>query len=57
MSHAEPIRAVILHYLALSPDEFMSVRIDPACVTTILLRARAGTIVRSNECIEALLAA
>jgi broad specificity phosphatase PhoE len=57
VSHAEPIRAVILHYLTLSPDEFMSVRIDPACVTTILLRPGAGMIVRSNECMDALLAA
>jgi probable phosphoglycerate mutase len=38
VSHAEPIRAALLHYLGLSPDDFLSVKIDPASVSTLLIK-------------------
>jgi probable phosphoglycerate mutase len=57
VSHAEPIRAAVLHFLALSPDDFLSVQIAPASVTTIVLRERSGEVVRNNDCIEDFVAA
>lgn len=36
VSHAEPIRAVVLHYARILLDDFLSVDIDPASVTTLL---------------------
>lgn len=38
VSHAEPIRAALLHYLGLSPNDFLSVKVDPASVSTLLIK-------------------
>ena len=35
VSHAEPIRAAILHYCGLSLDEFAQIRVEPASVTLL----------------------
>jgi probable phosphoglycerate mutase len=35
VSHAEPIRAALLHYLGMPLDEFVSVAIDPASISTL----------------------
>jgi probable phosphoglycerate mutase len=35
VSHAEPIRAALLHYLGTPLDEFASVAVDPASVSTL----------------------
>ncbi|MGH6677404.1 MAG: histidine phosphatase family protein [Bradyrhizobium sp.] len=35
VSHAEPIRAALLHYLRVPLDEFASIAIDPASVSTL----------------------
>ncbi len=57
VSHAEPIRAAILHYLGLSPDDFLRVRIDPASVTTISFRERNIDIALNRSPLEGLVAA
>jgi probable phosphoglycerate mutase len=56
VSHAEPIRAAVLHYLELSLDNYNNVQVAPASVTTILVRGRSGEIIRNNEHIEDLAA-
>jgi probable phosphoglycerate mutase len=35
VSHAEPIRAALMHYLAIPLDRFHSVQIDPASISTV----------------------
>jgi probable phosphoglycerate mutase len=35
VSHAEPIRAALMHYLAIPLDHFHSVQIDPASISTV----------------------
>jgi broad specificity phosphatase PhoE len=35
VSHAEPIRAALMHYLAIPLDRFQSVQIDPASISTV----------------------
>ncbi len=37
ISHAEPIRAALLYYLGRSLDEFMSVDVEPASISTLLV--------------------
>jgi probable phosphoglycerate mutase len=37
VSHAEPIRAALLYYLAIPLDQFQSVAVDPASISTICL--------------------
>jgi len=36
VSHAEPIRAVVLHYARILLDDFLSIDIDPASITTLI---------------------
>jgi probable phosphoglycerate mutase len=36
VSHAEPIRAVVLHYARILLDDFLSIDIDPASITTLV---------------------
>jgi broad specificity phosphatase PhoE len=48
VSHAEPIRAALLHYLRRPLDDFHSVTIDPASVSTISLEGLRGRVVRLN---------
>jgi broad specificity phosphatase PhoE len=38
VSHAEPIRAAVMHYAGIPFDDFLSVEIDPASVTTLVDR-------------------
>jgi probable phosphoglycerate mutase len=38
VSHAEPIRAAVMHYAGIRLDDFLSVEIDPASVTTLIDR-------------------
>jgi probable phosphoglycerate mutase len=37
VSHAEPIRAAMMHYLKIPLDLFYSIEIDPASISTIAL--------------------
>ena len=48
VSHAEPIRAAVLHYLQWPLDDFHSVTIDPASVSTISLEGSRGRVARVN---------
>ncbi|HKG99617.1 MAG TPA: histidine phosphatase family protein [Bradyrhizobium sp.] len=48
VTHAEPIRAALMDYLALPLDEFHSVAIDPGSVSTILLEGSRGLVSRLN---------
>jgi broad specificity phosphatase PhoE len=41
VSHAEPIRAALLHYANVALDDFLSISVDPASVSTLSLD-RAG---------------
>jgi broad specificity phosphatase PhoE len=44
VSHAEPIRAAVLHYRGLPLDAFAHVRIDPASITVLRLNDQVGEI-------------
>jgi probable phosphoglycerate mutase len=44
VSHAEPIRAAVMHYLRMPLDRFHSVSIDPACISTIRFEGQAGLV-------------
>jgi broad specificity phosphatase PhoE len=48
VTHAEPIRAALMHYLALPLDEFYSLAIDPGSVSTILFEGSQGLVARLN---------
>lgn len=48
VSHADPIRSVILHYRGIPIDDFAGVRVDPASVTLLRLHGRGGEVVREN---------
>jgi len=52
VSHAEPIRAAVLHYCGLPLDDFARIAVEPASITTVLLRGRNGRIGRANERLE-----
>jgi broad specificity phosphatase PhoE len=49
VSHAEPIRAAVMHYRGVALDDFMTVQIDPGSVTTVRLQRHSGQIVGENE--------
>jgi ribonuclease H / adenosylcobalamin/alpha-ribazole phosphatase len=57
VTHAEVIRAVVLHHLRRSFDDFLGVPIEPASVTTIRLHRRGADIVDINACLEDVAAA
>jgi broad specificity phosphatase PhoE len=48
VSHAEPIRAALMHYLSVPLDAFQSVTIDPASISSILLDGTRGIVSRMN---------
>ncbi|MBV8700147.1 histidine phosphatase family protein [Bradyrhizobium sp.] len=41
VSHAEPIRAALLHYRGMALDDFMAIGVDPASISTLFVD-RAG---------------
>jgi broad specificity phosphatase PhoE len=52
VSHAEPIRAALLYYASIPLDDFLSVAVDPASVST-LRRDRSGMhISRINQRVD-----
>ncbi len=57
VSHAEPIRAALLHYGRLHLDDFLRVPIDPASLTTLRLDAHGGEVIGQNEAIASSVAA
>lgn len=56
VSHAEPIRAAILHYQRLSLDAFAQVRIDPGSITVLRLNGQDGEIVNRQDVLPQLVA-
>lgn len=48
VSHAEPIRAMLLHVLGMSADCWSRIEIEPASITTIMLDDAGGRIQRMN---------
>jgi broad specificity phosphatase PhoE len=48
VSHAEPIRAALMHYLSVPLDDFQSVEVDVASISTISLEGRRRYISRLN---------
>jgi broad specificity phosphatase PhoE len=53
VSHAEPIRAVLLHALDLPLDEFWRVELAPASVSTLLLEQGCVEVLAVNEAVPA----
>lgn len=53
VSHAEPIRAALLHYSRMELDAFLSIEIDPAGVSTLDVGDRGITITRINQRVPA----
>lgn len=53
VSHAEPIRAALLHYSRMELDAFLSIEIDPASVSTLDVDHRVITITRINQRVPA----
>jgi probable phosphoglycerate mutase len=48
VSHAEPIRAALMHYLGIPLDLFYTLKINPASVSTITLEGRQALVSRVN---------
>ena len=57
MTHAEPIRAAVLHYRGMTLGDFARVRVDPASTTTILIDGGRGSLVGENETADAAMVA
>lgn len=53
VSHAEPIRAALLHCMDLPLDDFLSVRVDPASVSTLRVTPTRIEIARINQQVPA----
>lgn len=49
VSHAEPIRAAILHYSGMALDDFLSVTIDPASISTLRMDEQDVRITGINQ--------
>lgn len=48
VSHAEPIRALLLHVLGVSVDNWNRLEIEPATISTIALGEAGGAVLRMN---------
>ncbi len=53
VSHAEPIRAVILHYRGLPFRDFPRIEIDPASITKLVLTETVAMVSSINEGVTA----
>jgi probable phosphoglycerate mutase len=53
VSHAEPIRAALLHYLRRPLDDFMSITVDPASVSTLSVSRSRVRISKINQQVPA----
>jgi probable phosphoglycerate mutase len=49
VSHAETIRVALLHYAGLSLDDFLSIELDPASVSTLLVDRTVVHIASVNQ--------
>jgi broad specificity phosphatase PhoE len=48
VSHAEPIRAALMHYLSVPLDDFQSVTVDVASISTISINGKRRYVSRLN---------
>ncbi|MBW7969588.1 histidine phosphatase family protein [Bradyrhizobium sp. BR 10289] len=53
ISHAEPIRAALLHYARMKLDDFLSITIDPSSVSTLSADQRGFRITGINQRVPA----
>ncbi|MCA1525439.1 histidine phosphatase family protein [Bradyrhizobium yuanmingense] len=53
VSHAEPIRAALLHYSRMPLDQFLSIEIDPASISTLRADRRGMKITGINQRVPA----
>lgn len=53
VSHAEPIRAALLHYADIALDDFLAVPVDPAGISTLLFERAGVRISRINKKVAA----
>jgi broad specificity phosphatase PhoE len=53
VSHAEPIRAALMHYLGVPLDMFHTIDIDTASISTIALDGQQATVSRVNHKVTA----
>jgi probable phosphoglycerate mutase len=51
-THAEPIRAAILHYRGMELREFARIQVDPGSLTTMTFDHGQGVIARENEAVD-----
>lgn len=49
VSHAEPVRSALLHYAGIALDDFLSIAVDPACVSTLCLDRSGVHIAGINQ--------
>lgn len=49
VSHAEPIRAALLHYSGVALDDFLSIEVDPASVSTLSIDSDGIHVSRINQ--------
>lgn len=48
VSHAEPIRALLLHLLGMAVDNWCRIEIEPAAINTVVLDEAGGQVLRMN---------
>jgi probable phosphoglycerate mutase len=53
VSHAEPIRAALLHYSGTPLDSFLSIEVDPASVSTLIVDKAGIRIAQINQRVPA----
>ena len=53
VSHAEPIRAALLHYARMRLDDFLSIEIDTSSISTLSVDNRGFKITRINQRVPA----
>jgi len=53
VSHAEPIRAAIMHYAKLALDDFLSVEVAPASISTLIADSAGVKLSQANQKVPA----
>jgi probable phosphoglycerate mutase len=53
VSHAEPIRAALLHYSAISLDDFLSIAVEPASISTLAVDGAGIHVSKINQRVPA----
>jgi broad specificity phosphatase PhoE len=53
VSHAEPIRAALLYYSRIPLDNFLSIEIDPASISTLALHEAGIRVAQINQQVPA----